>query len=70
MTPQSNILVIGGTGKTGRKVVAGLKRQGQKVRIGSRSNDPTFDWHDPSTWPNALTGTRLGLFRWAEAFRR
>lgn len=56
MTKRSNILVIGGTGKTGRKVVAGLKRQHQNVRIGTRSNDPAFDWDDPSTWPNALEG--------------
>lgn len=54
MTKQSNILVIGGTGKTGRKVVAGLNRQNQNVRIGSRSSDPAFDWHDPATWPKAL----------------
>ena len=56
MKNQSNILVIGGTGKTGRKVVEGLKQQNQNVRIGSRSNDPAFDWDDPATWPNALAG--------------
>jgi nucleoside-diphosphate-sugar epimerase len=42
MTKQSNILVIGGTGKTGRKVVEGLKQQNQNVRIGSRSSHPSF----------------------------
>ena len=56
MTPQHNILVIGGTGKTGRKVVAGLKEQNQQVRIGSRNNDPAFDWNEPSTWAKALEG--------------
>ena len=56
MTKQSNILVIGGTGKTGRKVVEGLKQQNQNVRIGSRNNNPAFEWNDPSTWPNALAG--------------
>ncbi len=56
MNHPSNILVIGGTGKTGRKVVQGLKKQGQKVRIGARSHTPAFDWHDPATWHGALAG--------------
>ncbi len=52
----SNILVIGGTGKTGRKVVKGLKQQNQNVRLGTRKNDPAFDWDNPDTWPKALEG--------------
>lgn len=52
----SKILVIGGTGKTGRKVVKGLKMAGQEVRIGSRSETPSFDWNDPFGWPDALKG--------------
>ena len=56
MNHPSNILVIGGTGKTGRKVVKGLKKQNQIVRIGARSSTPAFDWHDPATWPAALAG--------------
>lgn len=56
MTKQSNILVIGGTGKTGRKVVEGLKQQNQNVRIGSRNSHPSFHWDDPATWPAALEG--------------
>lgn len=52
----SNILVIGGTGKTGRKVVEGLKKHGHNVRIGSRSNDPAFEWDHPTSWPKALAG--------------
>ncbi len=54
MTIQSNILVIGGTGKTGRKVVEGLRHQNQNVRIGARSQEPTFDWNDSTTWPATL----------------
>lgn len=53
---KSNILVIGGTGKTGRKVVEGLKKHGHQVRIGSRSNTPAFEWNEPATWPKALEG--------------
>jgi uncharacterized protein YbjT (DUF2867 family) len=50
------ILVIGGTGKTGRRVAARLAKQGQPPRIGSRTGAPPFDWHDDSTWPSAVTG--------------
>lgn len=56
MITKNNILVIGGTGKTGRKVVEGLQQRNQNVRIGSRSNDPKFDWNDPATWSDALAG--------------
>ena len=56
MTTQSNILVIGGTGKTGRKVVEGLNQHNQHVRVGSRSGSPAFEWSDPTTWPKALEG--------------
>lgn len=56
MDKQSNILVIGGTGKTGRKVVEGLTQLNQHVRIGTRKNAPAFDWDDSATWPTALAG--------------
>lgn len=52
----SNILVIGGTGKTGRKVVEGLRKHQQNVRLGSRKSDPAFEWEHPATWPKALAG--------------
>ena len=52
----SNILIIGGTGKTGRRVVEQLKRVGIEPRIGSRSASPSFDWDDKDTWVNALNG--------------
>jgi len=53
---KSNILVIGGTGKTGRKVVQRLQTLQQNVRVGSRNEDPAFDWDNPSTWATALDG--------------
>ena len=53
---KSNILVIGGTGKTGRKVVQKLQALNQNVRVGSRNQDPSFDWQDPNSWPAALEG--------------
>ncbi|WKD36901.1 NmrA family NAD(P)-binding protein [Streptomyces xanthophaeus] len=47
-------LVIGGTGKTGRKVAERLTAQGRLVRVGSRRGEPPFDWNDPATWLPAL----------------
>jgi uncharacterized protein YbjT (DUF2867 family) len=49
-------LVIGGTGKTGRRVAERLEACGLPVRIGTRSADIPFDWNDPSTWAQALRG--------------
>ncbi|OQO95007.1 NmrA family transcriptional regulator [Saccharomonospora piscinae] len=51
------ILVLGGTGKTGRRVAARLSgRPGVTVRIGSRAGTPPFDWDDESTWDAVLDG--------------
>ena len=55
-TNDQTILVIGGTGKTGRRVAERLKAQGVPVRIGSRSGEPPFDWEDRGTWEPALRG--------------
>ena len=49
-------LVVGGTGKTGRRVVERLKTRGIPVRIGSRAGEPPFDWEDPTTWEAVLQG--------------
>ena len=49
-------LVLGGTGKTGRRVVDRLAARGLPVRIGSRSGEPPFDWDDRATWAPALQG--------------
>jgi uncharacterized protein YbjT (DUF2867 family) len=51
-------LVLGGTGKTGRRVVERLTGLGLPVRIGSRSGEPPFDWEDRATWAPALDGVR------------
>lgn len=47
-------LVIGGTGKTGARVVQRLQDQGFPTRIASRSASPAFDWNLESTWDAAL----------------
>ena len=51
-------LIIGGTGKTGRRVAERLERRSIPTRIGSRSADPPFDWEDRDTWAGALEGAR------------
>ncbi len=53
---KSNIIVIGGTGKTGRKVVQRLHALQHNVRVGSRNEDPAFDWENQATWAQALEG--------------
>ncbi len=51
-----NVLVIGGTGKTGSRVVERLNEAGHNVRIGSRNSQPAFNWDDPATYAPALKG--------------
>ena len=53
---KQKILVIGGTGKTGRRVVKGLQDLGHNVNVGSRSSNPVFNWDDPDSYVWALKG--------------
>ncbi|MEU7615316.1 NAD(P)H-binding protein [Micromonospora rifamycinica] len=53
------ILVIGGTGTTGRLVAEQLTGQGQQVRIASRrpaGGAVRFDWYDPTSHADVLAG--------------
>lgn len=50
------ILVIGSTGKTGRRVAERLEAQGRTVRRGARRSAIPFDWDRPDTWAEALDG--------------
>ena len=52
------ILVIGATGKTGRRVASRLEARGIPVCRGSRSSATPFDWDAPETWAPALRGAR------------
>ena len=58
-------LVIGGTGKTGRRVAQRLLARGRKTRIASRSASPSFDWNDESTWDAALAGVTAAYITYA-----
>lgn len=50
--------MIGGNGKTGRRVVERLKALGHDVGSASRSSSPSFDWNDDSNWSEVLTGVK------------
>ncbi|TDE38831.1 SDR family NAD(P)-dependent oxidoreductase [Nonomuraea mesophila] len=49
-------LVLGATGKTGRRVAARLRLNGTPVRAASRTSPVRFDWSDPGGWDAALDG--------------
>jgi uncharacterized protein YbjT (DUF2867 family) len=50
------ILVLGASGKTGRRVTERLTAAGRPVRAASRSGETRFDWEDEATWAPALAG--------------
>lgn len=60
MTPHDSrpTLVLGATGKTGRRVARRLTEHDIPVRAGSRTAEPPFDWDEAATWPAALSGVR------------
>lgn len=58
-------LVLGGTGKTGRRVAERLEQRGIQTRIASRSANPSFDWDEPPTWDAALEGVTAAYITYA-----
>lgn len=53
----NEILILGGTGKTGRRIARRLRDAGQAVRTASRTGgDVLADLARPETWPPALDG--------------
>lgn len=59
------VLVLGATGKTGRRIVANLEAKGVRVRRGSRSATPSFDWDNESTWDDCLDGVDAAYINYA-----
>ena len=57
-TENEATLVIGASGKTGRRVAELLEAEGLPVRRASRSADPAFDWNDEDGWDPVLQGVR------------
>ena len=58
MNGDTTTLIVGGAGKTGRRVAERLRARGVPVRIASRSSAPAFDWEDRAGWPAALAGAQ------------
>lgn len=58
-------LVLGGTGKTGRRVAERLTARGVPIRIGSRSGTLPFDWNNQHTWAAALQGVKAVYITYA-----
>lgn len=51
-------LIIGATGKTGRRIADRLAADGVFIRRGSRGSETPFDWENRETWAPALNGAR------------
>ena len=58
-------LVLGGTGKTGRRVADRLASRGVPTRIASRSANPSFDWGDQDSWDGVLDGVTAAYVSYA-----
>ncbi|MEJ2310534.1 MAG: NAD(P)H-binding protein [Gammaproteobacteria bacterium] len=58
-------LVLGGTGKTGRRVAQRLQARGIETRIGSRTATPSFDWNNPGNWHEVLDGVTSAYISYA-----
>ena len=58
-------LVVGGTGKTGRRVAERLQSLGIETRITSRSASPSFDWNNSNNWENVLDGVTAAYISYA-----
>jgi len=53
----SPITILGGAGKTGRRIAAQLDTRGVEYHLASRSSERRFDWYDESTWRAAVRGS-------------
>ncbi|MBY5407997.1 NmrA family NAD(P)-binding protein [Rhizobium leguminosarum] len=52
----SEIVLVGGSGKTGSRIIKRLEERGFAIRAASRSSARPFDWEERSTWRGALQG--------------
>jgi uncharacterized protein YbjT (DUF2867 family) len=58
-------LVLGGTGKVGRRIAGRLTARGIPVRIGARSAAPPFDWDNRATWNAILDGAQSAFISYS-----
>jgi len=57
----TRFVVLGGSGKVGRRLVRALAEYGHEGVAASRGSSVRFDWQDTSTWEPALAGAK-GVF--------
>ena len=62
---QGLALVVGGTGKSGRRIVQRLVSRGVPTRAASRSTVPPFDWNKPDSWDAVLEGVKAAYISYA-----
>ncbi|WP_416968865.1 NAD(P)H-binding protein [Streptomyces sp. 4F14] len=55
-TSTDTVLVLGATGKVGRRLVPALRATGREVKAASRKGAVRFDWAEQGTWAGALAG--------------
>ena len=58
-------LILGGTGKSGRRIAERLAASGVQIRIGSRKAAPSFDWNNESNWGASLVGVKNAYINYA-----
>lgn len=57
----AKFVVLGGSGKVGRRLTGMLEARGAQAVAVSRNSATRFDWHDASTWQPAVAGAE-GVF--------
>lgn len=50
------ILILGATGKTGKRIARSLQNLQVPIRLGSRNENPSFNWDEPGNWQDVLAG--------------
>ncbi len=63
--PDAPILLLGASGKTGRRIAARLTARAVPFRAAGRSSQPAFDWQKPVSWPAAFQGCRAAYIAYA-----
>ena len=62
---KGTVLVLGATGKTGRRIVERLEAKGIPTRRGSRSAVPSFDWNNEANWDDVLADVEAVYINYA-----
>jgi uncharacterized protein YbjT (DUF2867 family) len=64
-SPRGLTLVLGATGKTGRRILERLEARRIPTRKGSRASFPSFDWNHEAGWDACLAGVEAAYINYA-----